>query len=245
MSLWARLDCAIDLGASRVRLLVCGRGIVLDEAVDELVERDRFRDRGQLIEAALKEAFKRAHLRTGWLCPVRRIMLAVPSGADVVERRFFDDVLRSLGAKAVYLIESPMAAAIGSRCEVSNPKASCIVDIGARHVQAALISLAGIVACRTAERVDAEDDKRLSERVVELVRGAIDECLSKGRYNLVDDLTEKGIVLSGGGALKAGLAASVSEALHCPIRVADESRLAVINGVGVVLPQLDYLQRRR
>ena len=244
MSLWAKLDCAIDAGASRVRLLVRDRGIVLDESVDELVERDRFRDRGRLLAAVLKAAFKRAQLRTGWLCPVRRVVMAIPSGASEVEKRIFGDALQGLGMKTVFFNESPMAAAIGAGCTVSEPKATCVVDIGARLVQAAVISLAGIVACRSAERADAADDKRLTERVIELIRGVIEDCLDKGRFNLVDDLAEKGIVLTGGGALTAGLAAAVSEALNCPVRVADKPQLAVINGVAQILPELDYLQRK-
>ena len=245
MSLWAKLDCAIDAGASRVRLLVRDRGIVLDESVDELVERDRFRDRGRLLAAVLKAAFKRAQLRTGWLCPVRRVVLAIPYGANEVEKRVFEDALHSLGMKTVFFMESPMAAAMGAGCKVADPKATCVVDIGARLVHAAVIALAGRVACRSAERADAADDKRLTERVIELIRGVIEDCLDKGRFNLVDDLAEKGIVLTGGGALTAGLATAVSDALNCPVRAADKPQLAVINGVAQILPELDYLQKRR
>ena len=230
MSLWAKLDCAIDAGASRVRLLVRGRGIVLDESVDELVERDRFRDRGRLLAAVLKAAFKRAQLRTGWLCPVRRVVLAIPYGASDVEKRVFEDALHSLGMKTVFLLESPMAAAMGAGCKVADPKATCVVDIGARLVHAAAIALAGTVACRLAERADAADDRWLTARVIELVRGVIEDCLDKGRFNLVDDLAEKGIVLTGGGALAAGLATAVSDALNCPVRAADKPQFAVING---------------
>lgn len=245
MSLWAKLDCAIDAGASRVRLLVRDRGIVLDESVDELVERNRFRDRGRLLTAVLKAAFERAQLRTGWLCPVRRVVLAIPCGASEVEKRVFEDALHSLGMKTVFFMESPMAAAIGAGCNVAEPKATCVVDIGARLVHAAVVALAGTVACRSAERADAADDKRLTDRVIELIRGVIEDCLDKGRFNLVDDLAEKGIVLTGGDALTAGLATAVSDALNCPVRAADKPQLAVINGVAQILPELDYLQRRR
>ena len=245
MSLWAKFDCAIDAGASRVRLLVRDWGIVLDESVDELVERDRFRDRGRLLAAVLKAAFKRAQLRTGWLCPVRRVVMAIPSGANEIEKRVSEDALHSLGMKTVFLMESPMAAAMGAGCKVADPKATCVVDIGARLVHAAVVALAGTVACRSAERAAVADVTRLTDRVIELIRGVIEDCLDKGRFNLVDDLAEKGIVLTGGGALTAGLAAAVSEALNCPVRIADKPQFAVINGVAQVLPELDYLQRRR
>ena len=138
-----------------------------------------------------------------------------------------------------------MAAAMGAGCKVAEPKATCVVDIGARLVHAAVIALAGIVAWRSAERTDVADDKRLTERVIEFIRGVIEDCLDKGRCNLTDDLAEKGIVLTGGGALTAGLAGAVSEALNCPVRVADKPQLAVINGVAQILPELDYLQKRR
>lgn len=244
MSLWAKLDCALDVGMSRVRLLVRDRGMVLDESVDELVERDRFRDRGRFLAAVVKAAFERVHLRTGWLCPVRRLVLAVPFGASEMEKQIFEDALHAVGMKTIFLLESPMAAAMGAGCKIAEPKASCVVDIGARRIQAAIISLAGIVGCRSAERANAEDAKRLSASVIELIRGVIEESLDKGRFNLVDDLSEKGIVLTGGGALTGGLATAVSEALNCPVRAASEPQLAVIRGVAHILPELDFLQRR-
>ena len=176
---------------------------------------------------------------------MRRVVLAIPYGVNEVEKRVFEDALHSLGMKTVFLLESPMAAAMGAGCKVADPKATCVVDIGARLVHAAVVALAGTVACRSAERADAADDKRLTERVIELIRGVIEDCLDKGRFNLVDDLAEKGIVLTGGGALTAGLATAVSDALNCPVRAADKPQLAVINGVAQILPELDYLQKRR
>ena len=244
MSLWAKLDCAIDVGTSRVRLWVRDKGIVLDESVDELVERDQFRDDGQLLAAVLQAAFEHAHLRTGWLCPVRRAVWAIPSDTNEVEKRMVEDVLRSLGPKEIFLVESTMTAAMGAGCDVEEPKASCVVDIGARRVQAAIIALAGIVSCRSAERKDAADDKWQTSCVVDLIRGAIQECLDKGKFNLVDDLVERGIVLTGGGALTHGLATAVSDALNCPVRVADQPQLAVIRGLAQVLPHLDFLTKR-
>ena len=172
-------------------------------------------------------------------------VMTIPSGANEVEKRVFEDALHSLGMKTVFLLESPMAAAMGAGCKVADTKATCVVDIGARLVHAAVIALAGRVACRSAERADAADDKRLTERVIELIRGAIEDCLDKGRFNLIDDLAEKGIVLTGGGALTAGLATAVSDALNCPVRAANKPQLAVINGVAQILPELDYLQKRR
>lgn len=243
MSLRAKLDCAIDVGASRVRLLLRDRGVVLEESVDELVELDGFRDRGCLLAAILKAAFARVHLRTGWLCPVRRAVLAVPAGVSEMEKRIFEDALRSLGVKDVYLIESPMAAAMGAGCSVAEPKATCVVDIGARLIQSAVISLAGIVSCQSSERTGAMDAKWLTTRVIELIRDNIEDCRNKGRFSLIDDLAEKGVVLVGGGALTIGLASAVSEALNCPVRVADQPQLAVVYGVAKVLPELDFLQR--
>ena len=245
MSFWAKLDCAIDVGASRVRLLLRDGGIVLDESVEELVDRDGIRDRGRQLAAILKAAFARVHLRTGWLCPVRRAVLAVPAGVSEMEKRIFEDALHSLGVKDRYLIESPMAAAMGAGSSVAEPKATCVVDIGARLIQAAVISLAGIVSCRSSERTGALDAKRLTARVIELIRDNIDDCRNKGRCNLIDDLAEKGVVLTGGGALTTGLASAVSEALNCPVRVADQPQLAVVYGVAQVLPELDFLRVRR
>ena len=130
-----------------------------------------------------------------------------------------------------------MAAAIGGGGPVSKSEAVTVVDIGASRIQAAVISLAGIVAWREAVRADEVSP----ERVGDLVRSVISECIAKGRCNLADDIVRQGVLLTGGGALTPGLADSMQSALNLPVRVADDPQLAVILGAGVVLGELDKL----
>ena len=132
-----------------------------------------------------------------------------------------------------------MAAAIGGGGPVSKSEAVTVVDIGASRIQAAVISLAGIVAWREAVRADEVSP----ERVEDLVRSVISECIAKGRCNLADDIVRQGVLLTGGGALTPGLADSMQSALNLPVRVADDPQLAVILGAGVVLGELDALSR--
>jgi actin-like ATPase involved in cell morphogenesis len=132
-----------------------------------------------------------------------------------------------------------MAAAIGGGGPVSKSEAVTVVDIGASRIQAAVISLAGIVAWREAVCADEVSP----ERVGDLVRSVISECIAKGRCNLADDIVRQGVLLTGGGALTPGLADSMQSALNLPVRVADDPQLAVILGAGVVLGELDALAR--
>ena len=86
-------------------------------------------------------------------------------------------------------------------------------------------------------------DEVSPERVEDLVRSVISECIAKGRCNLADDIVRQGVLLTGGGALTPGLADAMQSALNLPVRVADDPRLAVILGAGVVLGELDALSR--
>src|ERR1700746_410836 len=78
-----------------------------------------------------------------------RIVIGVPSGITQVEKRAVRDSAESAGARGVYLIEEPMAAAIGVGLPIQEPSGNMIVDIGGGTTEVALISLAGIVLCRS------------------------------------------------------------------------------------------------
>ena len=233
-----RTDFALDIGSSRVRVYEAGKGVVLDETIEELVDEAEIGG-GDRIAAACRAAFVRVGARKCFVSRIKRAVLAVPSGIGDVQKRVFEEAARRAGAPEVFLLESPMAAAIGAGEEVSSAMATTVVDVGASRIQVAVISMAGIVAVREAARVS----EVLADRIADLVRDAITACLAKERFNLADDIARRGIVLTGGGAQTPGLAEALQTALDLPVRVADEPQLAVVKGAGVVLGSLDELRR--
>lgn len=244
MSLFAKQDVAVDLGASRVRLLVRGRGIVLDESVSELVDSAAFTDAGRRLTALCRAAFKRAQVRTGLFSTVR-VVATVPSSIDEVGKRIVEEALHAAGCRRVFLLESPMAAAIGAGEPVSEARASAVVDIGFSRIQVAVISLAGNVIVQESLLGPQTDASALSGRIADLVRSVLSGCLAKGRYNLADDVARGGLVLTGGGAMTPGLAEALKDELDLPIRQVDKPDRCVIEGAGVVLTELDLLCRTR
>ncbi len=166
-------DMAIDLGTSNILVLIKEKGIVLDEpsvvAIDK--KRKEVIARGeearemlgrtpQRIKAVkpLKDGviadFKatQALLKNiiGKLCKKYnikklRVVVGVPSGITEVERRAVEETIVQTGAKEVYLIEEPIAAAIGANMEISEPSGNIVVDIGGGTTEVAVISLGGIV----------------------------------------------------------------------------------------------------
>jgi actin-like ATPase involved in cell morphogenesis len=236
-----RTDFALDIGSKHVRVFEADKGVVLDASIEDLVDEATFRDRGERLAAVCHAAFVRVGARRRFVSRIKRVLLSVPSGIGEVEKRAYEDAARGAGASVVFLVESPMAAAIGAGCEVSNAKATTVIDIGASHIQAVVISLAGIVAVRETARTENVSPDRLAD----LVRTVISDCLAKGCYNLVDDIARYGIVLTGGGAQTPGIADALQTALNLPVQIADDPQLAVIEGAGVVLGQLDGLRRSR
>lgn len=234
-----RTDYALDIGATRVRVFEAGKGVVLDVPVEDLVDEASVSDRGERLAAVCRAAFVRVGARRRFVSYAKRAVLSVPSGIGEVQKRVYEEAVHSAGAPEVFLLESPMAAAIGAGLAASKANASFVVDVGASRIQAAVISLAGIVSVREAAR----SDKDLPDRVADLVRAVISDCLAKERYNLADDIVERGIVLTGGGAQTPGLADDLQASLNLPVRVAEDPQLAVIKGAGVVLGELDGLRR--
>lgn len=236
-----RTDFALDIGTKHVRVFEANKGVVLDAPIEDLVDEATFRDRGERLAAVCHAAFVRVGARRRFVSRIKRVLLSVPSGIGEVEKRAYEDAARGAGASVVFLVESPMAAAIGAGCEVSNATATTVIDIGVSHIQAVVISLAGIVAVRETARTENVSPDRLAD----LVRTVISDCLAKGCYNLVDDIARYGIVLTGGGAQTPGIADALQTALNLPVHIADDPQLAVIEGAGVVLGQLDGLRRSR
>src|SRR5215212_8815292 len=114
----------------------------------------------EITEAMLRYFIRRVQGgRKGWfsfLIPGPRVVIAIPSGITAVEKRAVLDSAERAGARRVYLVEEPMAAAIGAGLPVTEPTASMIVDIGGGTTEVAIISLADISVCRS-ERVAGDD----------------------------------------------------------------------------------------
>ena len=166
-------DLGIDLGTANTLVYAKGRGIISSEpsvvAID--VEKRRVRAVGaeaksmlgrtpgsiravrplrdgviadfEIAEAMLRYFIQKAHNRSTYLRP--RIVISVPSGITEVEKRAVRESALSASAREVYLIEEPMAAAIGAGLPITEPSGNMIVDIGGGTTEVAIISLAGIV----------------------------------------------------------------------------------------------------
>jgi rod shape-determining protein MreB len=169
-------DIAIDLGTANILVYVRGSGIVLNEpsviamteirgrphvlAVGAEAKRMVGRTPGnirairplkggviadfEIAQHMIGYMIRRVHHRRGFLAP--RVIVSVPSGSTPVERRAIREAAEAAGAREVYLIEEPMAAAIGAGLPVMEPTGSLIVDIGGGTTEVAVISLGGIVS---------------------------------------------------------------------------------------------------
>ncbi len=194
-------DLAIDLGTANTLIYVKGKGIVANEpsvvavqkenrrkvlAVGKEAKRMLGRTPGSIIsirpmkegviadfevtEAMLRYFIKKAHNRQTLVRP--RIVISVPSGITQVEKRAVKESAFSAGAREVYLIEEPMAAAIGAGLPITEPTGNMIVDIGGGTTEVAVISLAGIVYSKS---VRIAGDK-LDEAIAQFI---------KRKYNLL------------------------------------------------------------
>ncbi len=189
-------DLAIDLGTANTLVYVKGKGIVLNEpsvvamttsrgrkqvlAVGEEAKQMVGRTPGNIeairplrdgviadfdvAEEMIKHFIRRVHQRRGFASP--RVIICVPSGSTAVERRAIQESAESAGARRVFLIEEPMAAAIGAGLPVTEPTGSMVVDIGGGTTEVAIMSLGGIVYARSI-RVGGN---KMDEAIINYVR---------------------------------------------------------------------------
>ncbi len=330
---WFSTDLAVDLGTANTLVYVKGRGIVLREpsvvavrsdgrgkrvlAVGQEAKRMLGRTPGnihairplkdgviadfEVAEAMLRYFIEKVHNRRFFVRP--RVIVSVPSGITQVERRAVRESAESAGAREVYLIEEPMAAAIGAGLPITEPTANMVVDIGGGTTEVAVISLAGIVYCNsvrvagdkmdeaimnyikrkynlligehTAEQIkiaignvlpekpyetmdikgrdlitgvpktiaiDAEEIKEAIQEQVDIIVDAIKDALEQTPPELAADIVDKGIVLTGGGALLKNLDHLIREETQLPVIVAEDPLCSVVVGSGRALDNIHILR---
>lgn len=229
-----------------------------------------------------------------------RVLVGVPSGITNVEMRAARDAAKNAGAREVFLIEEPMAAAIGAKLPVSKPVGNMIIDIGGGTTDIAVISLNGIVTAKnlrvagdhlnaaivsyirdqfkvhvgdkTAEdakimlaSIERDDSgKEMIVRGRDVVTGlprevvitetdiktaishqvdsiveAVRTVLEQTPPEILADVMQRGIHISGGGALIPGLAPLLQEVMQVPVFIVPDPLRAVVRGTGIVLENLD------
>ena len=328
-------DMAIDLGTANTLVYVKGRGIVLNEpsvvaivehkgkkkvlAVGEEAKKMLGRTPGnisairplrdgviadfEVAEEMIKYFIRKVHNRRSFASPL--VIICVPSGSTAVERRAIQESAESAGARRVYLIEEPIAAAIGAGLPVTEPTGSMVVDIGGGTTEVAVLSLGGIVSARSvrvggdkmdeaiigyirrnynllvgessAARVKEDigsacppedgdgatmeikgrdlmngvpkelviSERQVAESLADPV-GAIIEtvkvALEHTAPELAADIVDKGIVLTGGGALLGNMDLVLRQATGLPVSLADDPLSCVVMGTGRALEEMKRLK---
>ncbi len=183
------LDIGIDLGTANTLVSVRGKGIVINEPSFVAIEkksrrpievgarakemwnknprdilivrplRDGVISEFEVTEAMLDHLIRKAHEQTWVPIPRPRVVIGIPSGVTEVEKRAVYDAAISAGAREAYLIEEPVAAAIGAGLPVQETRGSMIVDIGGGTTEVALFSLGGIVISRSTRVAGDEMDE--------------------------------------------------------------------------------------
>ena len=232
-----------------------------------------------------------------------RVIVGVPSGITEVEERAVEESVLQAGAKEVYLIEEPMAAAIGANMDIAEPSGNIIVDIGGGTTEVAVISLGGIVACNSIRIAGDELDEdiinyikrekslAIGETTAELIkkevacaippnteltmeikgrnlntglpetininsteieyaiRESVDkiievvkQTLEETPPELLSDIVQKGIILSGGGAIIKNLDQLLSIKTEMPVYIAEDPLECVVKGTGKTLEDLENLK---
>ncbi|MBM3626469.1 MAG: rod shape-determining protein, partial [Alphaproteobacteria bacterium] len=251
-------------------------GVIADfEVAEEMIK--------HLAEEMIKHFIRKVHNRRTFASP--QVIVCVPSGSTAVERRAIQESAEAAGARRVFLIEEPMAAAIGAGLPVTEPTGSMVVDIGGGTTEVAVLSLGGIVYSKSvrvggdkmdeaiigyirrnhnllvgessAERIKKEigsaappedgegrlmeikgrdlmngvpkelliSERQIAESLTEPVSNiveAVKVALEHTAPELAADIVDKGIVLTGGGALLSNLDVVLRNATGLPVSVADD-----------------------
>lgn len=324
-------DIGVDLGTSNILITLKGKGIILNEPSVVAIDQKNNAIIATGFEA--KEMLGRTPEKIKAVRPIKdgviadftatqvllkhliqkvcrkynigklRVVVGVPSGITEVEKRAVQESILQAGAREVYLIEEPVAAAIGAGLEIAEPNGNIIVDIGGGTTEVAVISLGGIVVCDSVRiagdeldeaiinyvkkelnlaigKTTAEEIKirlgcamplvtvetaeirgrdlntglpRILQISSEQVREAIEEpvlqivdvikmALEKTPPELSSDVMERGIILTGGGALIRNLDKLISLKTGIPVYATEAPLNAVVRGAGKSLEDLEKLK---
>src|SRR5882762_10291642 len=202
----------------------------------------------EVTEAMLRYFIQKAHQRRTLVRP--RVIVSVPSGITEVEKRAVRDSALAAAAREVYLIEEPMAAAIGGGLPITEATGNMIVDIGGGTTEVAVIALAGIVLSKSIRvagvpktlLVTSDEIREALQEPVNAIVEAVRSVLERTPPELSADIVDKGIVLSGGGAQLKNLDVLLREETGLPVMVAENPQLAVALGTGRALDELRLLR---
>ncbi len=325
-------DMAVDLGTANTLVYVRGSGIVLNEpsvvainsdngnilAVGSEAKRMIGRTPGNIVavrplkdgviadfdttERMLRYFIQKVHKRRFLAKP--RVVICVPSGITGVERRAVEEAGYKAGARKVYIIEEPMAAAIGAGMPIHEPTGNMVVDIGGGTTEIAVISLGGIVVAvsirvggdeldeaiiayvkreyslllgeRTAEEIKmkvgsafplpnepeaelrgrdlitglprtvilpAEEIRKALEEPIQAIVDAVKSTLDRTPPELSGDIMDRGIMLTGGGALLRGLDERLRHETGMPVVIAENPLNCVVLGSGRTVEEFEALHR--
>lgn len=329
---WSK-DIGIDLGTANTLVYVRGKGIIINEpsivainrktnqvlAIGHEARKMVGRTPGYIVvskplvagvvsdfevtEQMLRYFIDRAHEKTFSIIPRPRVVIGIPAGVTEVEKRAVEDAAYNAGARAVYLIEEPMAAAVGARLPIQEAAANLIVDIGGGTTDVAVISMGGVVASRslriagdkltedisryireehnmligeaTAENIKlaigsayplteelsmpvrgrdlltglpkeinihSEEIRKAGQRSIRSIIIAIRSTIEETPPELIADLLNRSIFITGGGSLLRGLDELISHETKLPVKIVDDPMTSVVRGCGLVLEHIDSLK---
>ena len=326
-------DIGIDLGTANTLIYVKGEGIVLNES--SIVARHKATKKVIAVGLEAKEMMGRENSDIETIRPLRdgviadfevteemirhfirkvqknklfvrpRIVVSVPSGSTEVEKRAVRNSCERVGAREVYLVGEPMAAAIGMGLPVEQAVGSMVIDVGGGTTEIAVIALSGIVTWRSIKTAGDEMNEAISQflkrkhnllvgersaeqikcavgsagpleggeiqhpcrgldlvssipktiivdssEIREALREAVDSIIDSVRQTLEQtppelaaDILDRGIIMTGGGALLRGLDRLLVEETSLPVIVAEEPLTCVVRGTGKVLDNIGAFQK--
>lgn len=250
----------------------------------------------EVTEKMLRYFIDRVHEESFTFIPRPRVVIGAPLEITEVERKAIEDATLAAGGREVFIVESPMAAAIGARMPIEEAVGNFIVDIGGGTTEIATISLGGVVTWKSIQIAGEEMNKNIvhyardvfniliGERHAEKIKiqagsalpqkdpityamrgrdlvtglpkevpitdGEIREALARSITTIIEsikatlevtppelivDIHERGMLLTGGGALLRGIDRVIAQATGIPVRIADDPLSCVVIGMGILL----------
>ena len=226
----------IDLGTSAVRMYVKGEGIVVNEPSGPLLDRDSMRTLHQLIG--------KAQGRPRLFKP--EVIVSVPSAVTSSQRRAFTEAAISAGARQVWLIDEPLAAAMGAGLPIGEVRACGICELGAGTTEVAVISLSGMVVAQSipvggermdeaiADYVQRRYNMRLTRHAAEMVKIAVGSAVRLEKP-LVHDVDGVGITSNDVAEAVREPLSQVAEAIRAVLAEAPTELAADVRERGLVL----------